>query len=160
MSNATIRVATVDDLPALLGLMRGYYRDDGLEFDVSHASTTMGRLLREPQWGFALLLEAEGSAAGYVAVCLGFSLELGGNDAFIDEVFVQPAQRGKGHGTKLLNAAAMLATQRGVRALHLEVDRGNASARDLYASLGYGLRDRYYLMTRLLDPASTPSSTD
>jgi hypothetical protein len=31
------------------------------------------------------------------------------------------------------------------------VDRGNAAARDLYFSLGYELRDRYYLMTRRLE---------
>jgi ribosomal protein S18 acetylase RimI-like enzyme len=39
----------------------------------------------------------------------------------------------------------------GVAALHLEVDRGNTAARDLYRSLGYELRDRYYLMTRRFD---------
>ena len=110
----------------------------------------MSRLLEEPQWGFVLVLESSGALIGYAAVCIGFSLELGGNDAFIDEVFVAPEHRRCGHGRRLLEAAASHATLIGVRAMHLEVDRGSGPARELYASLGFALRDRYFLMTRLL----------
>lgn len=150
MQTDTLRSATAGDLPQLLELMRGCYRDDGLQFDGVRAGTTMARLLAEPQWGYVLLVESQGAAIGYVAICLGFSLELGGNDAFIDELFVLPEHRGRGHGRRLLESAAAQAKLRGVHALHLEVDRNNTAARELYASLGYGLRDRYYLMTRLL----------
>jgi ribosomal protein S18 acetylase RimI-like enzyme len=130
--------------------MRGYYRDDGLPFDADRAAAVMSRLLAEPQWGFVLVLDSPGLLLGYVAVCVGFSLELGGNDAFIDEVFVIPEHRCCGYGRELLEAAASQAARIGVRALHLEVDRGNAAARELYASLGFALRDRYFLMTRVL----------
>jgi ribosomal protein S18 acetylase RimI-like enzyme len=146
----SILKAVAGDLDFLLELMRSYYRDDHLNFDLAQASSTMSRLLAEPQWGSVLLLELERRAIGYVAVCLGFSFELGGNDAFIDEVFVSPEHRGHGYGKQLLEAAAVEAKSLGIRALHLEVDRNNPAARDLYASLGYGLRDRYYLMTKKL----------
>jgi ribosomal protein S18 acetylase RimI-like enzyme len=63
---------------------------------------------------------------------------------------IQPV-RGCGHGRRLLQAAAEQAQRMGVAGLHLEVDRGNTAARDLYRSLGYELRDRYYLMTRRFD---------
>jgi ribosomal protein S18 acetylase RimI-like enzyme len=89
-------------------------------------------------------------AAGYLAVCFGFSIELGGNDAFVDEVFVAPEYRGRGHGTQLLEFAAVDCGQLGVRALHLEVDQRNTRAQQLYESLGYDKRDRYYVMTRRL----------
>jgi ribosomal protein S18 acetylase RimI-like enzyme len=142
-----IRVAASGELPQVLALMRGYYRDDGLEFDQARAASTMARLLEQPQWGFVLLVESGGEPVGYVAVCLGFSLELGGNDAYIDEMFVETAHRGRGHGRRLLDAAAAHARARGICAIHLEVDRNNTAARSLYASLGYRARDRYFLMT-------------
>lgn len=147
-SSATIRVASTADLDEVLRLMRGYYADDGLAFELERASTTMSRLLNEPHWGRVLLLESHERPIGYVAVCLGFSLELGGNDAFIDEIYVVPEFRGRGHGKRLLEAAAASAREMGVQALHLEVDRTNHVARELYDSLGYRSRDRYCLMTK------------
>jgi ribosomal protein S18 acetylase RimI-like enzyme len=147
---ASVRLAAPADLPSLLQLMRGYYRDDGLPFDVDRAAAVMSRLLAEPQWGFVLILDLAGSLLGYVAVCIGFSLELGGNDAFIDELFVAPEHRRIGNGRRLLEAAASHAKAVDVRALHLEVDRGNGAACALYGSLGFALRDRYFLMTRSL----------
>lgn len=142
-----IRRAAPDDLPVLVDLMRGYYRDDGLQFDEDAARATMRRLLAEPQWGRVWLAFEEGQAIGYVALCIGFSLELGGNDAFIDEVFVLPEFRGRGCGSRLLETAGLAARDLGVRAVHLEVDRHNEAAQRLYRSFGYGMRDRYILMT-------------
>lgn len=142
-----IRLATPDDLPVLVGLMGGYYRDDGLQFDEEAARAAMQRLLTEPQWGRVWLAFEEQRAIGYVALCIGFSLELGGNDAFIDEIFVLPEFRGCGCGQRLLETAGGAARGLNVRAIHLEVDRHNEKAQRLYRSLGYGMRDRYILMT-------------
>ena len=138
----------------LLELMRGYYRDDGLEFDATHAQASMGRLLREPQWGRAYLIETGPSVVGYVAICVGFSLELGGNDAYIDEVFVLPEHRGRGHARRALEFVTKSAPSWGIAALHLEVDRENLAAQNLYTALGYKKRDRYYLMTAELETRS------
>ena len=149
-----IRTALRSDLDAVLELMAGYYRDDGLEFAAANAQA-MARLLCEPQWGEVSLLELDGKVIGYVALCIGYSLELGGNDAFVDEVFVVPEHRGRGYGRLLLEHLALRARARGVRALHLEVDRSNTAARELYASLGYEARARYVLKTQAVAPAGS-----
>lgn len=155
----SIRLATPADLPALVALMRGYYRDDHLAFDEARATAVMTRLLHEPQWGFALLHQSFKTAepVGYVAVCIGFSLELGGCDAYIDELFIASEHRRRGYALQLMTAAAVEAQRRGVVALHLEVDRDNEAAQTLYESLGYTKRDRYFLMTRRLDHAQAHS---
>ena len=57
MKNA-IRAALLADLDQLMPLLRGYYQDDGLEFDPARAAAAMGRLLREPQWGRVLILQS------------------------------------------------------------------------------------------------------
>jgi ribosomal protein S18 acetylase RimI-like enzyme len=81
---------------------------------------------------------------------LGWSLELGGRDAFIDELYVKPARRGRGLGTLALATAEAAARRRGVRALHLEVDVTNETARRLYQRVGFRLRERYQLMLKRL----------
>jgi ribosomal protein S18 acetylase RimI-like enzyme len=144
---AMIRVATHSDIATVLELRRGYCRDDHLEFELESAREVTARLLSEPQWGRVMLCEVNGVVVGYVAICIGFSLELGGNEAFIDELFVLPEFRGRGLGRELLNAATGLAKDLGVKALHLEVDQANTAAVELYRALGFVPRDRYSLMT-------------
>jgi ribosomal protein S18 acetylase RimI-like enzyme len=144
-----IRRATPADLPALLPLMRGYYRDDGLEFAPAN-ERAMARLLANTQFGRVLLLELGREVIGYLALCTGFSLELGGKDAFVDELFIDIAHRRRGHGARLVRHAASEARSLGVAALHLEVDRENAAAQALYESMGYEKRDRYYVMTLMV----------
>ncbi|MBB6093315.1 ribosomal protein S18 acetylase RimI-like enzyme [Povalibacter uvarum] len=153
-----IRAATPADLGVLIELMRGYYRDDGLGFDAEESGAVMARLLNEPQWGRVWLGEVDGGAVGYVALCIGFSLELGGNDAFVDEVFVLPDHRGRGYGRQLVEFLIARAGELNIRALHLEVDQANTAAQQLYESLGFRKRDRYFLMTHLPDshPLSPP----
>lgn len=142
-----IRAATSADLETMVELRRGYCQDDHLDFEFESARAVTARLLREPQWGRVLLCERDKQAIGYVALCVGFSLELGGNEAFIDELFVVPAQRGRGVARGLVKAAVAVAEEIGIKALHLEVDRSNSAAAALYRALGFVARDRYALMT-------------
>lgn len=150
LSMPRIERASLADLDSLLPLMRGYYRDDGLAFDLERATRTLHRLLSEPQWGRVDLLRLDTTVVGYVAICFGFSLELGGNDAYIDELFVLPEHRGRGYASRAIHEIARQLSAAGLRALHLEVDRDNAAAQQLYAGLGFERRERYFLMTRSL----------
>jgi diamine N-acetyltransferase len=147
---AQLQQAHVADLELLEELMRGYYRDDHLQFEPASQRAAMLRLLTEPQWGRVWLIRLQDQVVGHVAVCFGFSLELGGNDAYVDELYVVPQARGQGlarHALQQLNDAL---AELGIRAVHLEVDQDNAAAQRLYLALGYRRRDRYFLMTRFL----------
>ena len=65
--------------------------------------------------------------------------------------YVREAFRGRGAGTVSLAFVEELCRTEGIRALHLEVDRGNEAARRLYHRAGYRDHDRY-LLTRWLEP--------
>jgi ribosomal protein S18 acetylase RimI-like enzyme len=145
-----IRVAVADDFALLLPLMYGYYSDDGLTFVDTNASA-MKRLLSEPQWGAVLLATVQGKPVGYVVLCIGFSVELGGSEAFVDELYVHPDFRKQGIAQRLLAEVEITAKERGVKALHLEVDPDNRVAQSLYESRNYTKRDRYLLMTKMLN---------
>lgn len=111
----------------------------------------MQRLLSEPQWGAVLLATVDEKSVGYIVLCIGFSVELGGNEAFVDELYVDPGYRGQGIAPRLLTALEEIARQRDIAALHLEVDSENEVAHRMYAGQGFSAsRDRYHFLSKPL----------
>jgi diamine N-acetyltransferase len=88
-------------------------------------------------------------------VTIGYSIEFGGRDAFLDELFVSADSRGRGLGTRALEVAAEACREAGIVALHLEVDHANTAAQRLYRRHGFVDHDRY-LMTRRFSGRSAP----
>lgn len=144
-----LRIATPNDSDRLLELTREFTATQVYPFQEIAARRALDQLLASPALGVAWLLEVGGDAAGYVILTLGFSLEYGGRDAFVDELFVRPAFRGRGFGRAALSLALEAASQMGVRAVHLEVERAIDPARRLYRSLGFEGNDRELLTRRL-----------
>ena len=81
---------------------------------------------------------------------LGFSFEFHGHDAFIDELYIEAAFRRRGYGRQAVAFVEKRAHEMGVNAIHLEVDRGNDPACELYRRAGYQDHDRF-LMTKWLN---------
>lgn len=100
---------------------------------------TLRRLRAEPQRGVAIGCEGSAGLVGYALLCSFWSNELGGEVCIIDELFVAPAERGRGHATELVKS--LLARQmpwfRDAVAVELEVTPGNGRARRLYERLGF-----------------------
>lgn len=57
--------------------------------------------------------------------------------AYLADLFVQPDQRGRGHGRVLMAAAVDWAAERGLTAIVLDADPDNEPAQRLYADLGF-----------------------
>ena len=144
-----IERALPSDLDALVALMRRYYAEDRLEFDARKARRAMAGLLETPEYGAVWVLREAEDIFGYLALCVGYSLEFGGRDAFIDEVYVAPEFRRKGWGTNMIQTALETARASGVLAVHLGVERGNRRAVLLYSGLGFELRDASMMSARL-----------
>ena len=145
----SFRAAETSDADTLLAMMRELYAHDRAPFDEPSARAALSQLLAEESYGLAYLILLGGEVAGYLVLTFGFSLEFGGRDAFVDEIFVREEFRGRGAGTRALRFAEDVCRGRGVRALNLEVERANAGAQALYRRLGFGDRG-YRLMTRRL----------
>jgi ribosomal protein S18 acetylase RimI-like enzyme len=95
------------------------------------------------------LVRRAGVAVGYVVLSLGFSIEHGGRDGFIDDLYLVPAARGIGIGRALLAFAAAEAETLGIRMLHLEVEPGNERAHRLYRRNGFAESGRRLMSRRL-----------
>lgn len=147
MANAHIRQADPNDLHALLPLVAAYHAFEKVTLSERERHRAVADLLADPSLGFVLRLDAEGQLVGYAAVCFGYSIEFGGRDAFLDELYVVAEARGHGLGDRLLAEGKARAKASGVRALHLEVDPENAAARRLYTRHGFELRGGFKMMS-------------
>ena len=147
--NIRLRRAGAGDEGKVIPWMQRYYEADGLTFTPANQAA-MRVLLTSPDHGRVWFIVCDARVCGYVALCFGYSLELGGRDACVDELYVAADVRGRGVATAALQLALQEARVLGVRAVYLEVDMDNAAAIRLYRSLGFVIRDRYHLMARIL----------
>ena len=129
--------------------MGPYYAKDGYLFDRRWSARVLRTFLRRPGWGRAWVVTAGSKVVAYAVVTLGYSLEHGGRDAFLDEIVVGPDLRGLGLGRRLLRAAEAYCRRQGVESLHLEVERRHRVAIALYRKAGFA-STRRMLMTRRL----------
>lgn len=145
-----IHLATTDDAAKLLPLIAAFHEEYGLEADDDHRAAAIAPLLAGSPHGAAWLFGPKRAPTGYVVITFGWSIELGGMDAFVDELYIRPTVRKRGLASEALAAIAKTLSAAGVKALHLEVDRDDAPTQRLYARARFEPRDRYVLMTRTL----------
>jgi GNAT superfamily N-acetyltransferase len=146
------RPATRAGLEVLLAILGELYALDHIPFDEHVTHTALGELLQDPAAGHVWLITDGADPVGYLVVTFGYSLEYGGRDAFIDELFVRESHRRHGIGTRALQVVEAACRERGIRALHLEVERANVTAQQVYRRAGFVDHDRYLLTKRLDGP--------
>jgi len=128
-------------------MVRAYYDEDGLSFGEDQARA-LRMLAGQDDHGVAWLVRQSNATIGYVVLTLGFSVESGGRDGFVDEIYLRPQARGHGFGATVLRLAEQEARARGVRKLYLEVGEGNR-AHALYRRAGFS-DHRRHLMSKPL----------
>lgn len=137
-----IRPAMPDDTKTIAGLIRGLAEYERL----SHAVVLEEDRLREHLFGrrpFAevLLAEEAGEAAGFALFFPNYSTFLARPGIYLEDLFVRPEYRGRGHGKALLAAVARLVVERGCGRLEWSVLDWNKPAIDFYRSLGAAALD-------------------
>jgi ribosomal protein S18 acetylase RimI-like enzyme len=91
----------------------------------------------------ALIAEIDGRAVGFLVALDSLPDEVTGEDqAFIAYMAVEPAVRGGGIGSALLERAEDEARRRGAPYMALMVTEENAAARALYEKSGYAVERR------------------
>ncbi len=146
--SASLTLAAPDHLEKLLPLVTACQDEEGIEVSDDVRRAALVPLLEGIPHGTIYLIGPPRSPIGYIVISFGWSLEFGGLDGFIDELFIRRAVRGRGIATDVLLALPKALAEVGLRALHLEVARTNESARKLYLRTGFKARDGYHLMTR------------
>ena len=141
-----IRRATSADLDQLLPLVRAFYVIDHHEFDESVVRSALIPLLSDDAFGQVWVTD-DGELGGYVVVTWGYSLESGGRECLVDEIYVE--RRSNGAGARLLEAALEGAKAAGARAVFLETEAHNERVRSFYSRCGFEIEDSVW-MSRFL----------
>lgn len=147
--SAALTLAGPEHADKLHALVSAFHEEAGLTTSEADRMSAVNALLEGVPHGSAYLIGPARAAIGYVIISFGWSIEFGGLDGMIDELYIRPGVRGRGIATEvLLTLPKALAEHAGLRALHLEVAGDNPVAERLYTRAGFRKRDGYALMTR------------
>jgi GNAT superfamily N-acetyltransferase len=149
----TLNLAEATDYDTVYELVSEFHATENIQLASPVRASAVRALLGNDILGNIWLINGDGACAGYIALGIGFSLEFGGRDAFIDELYLRAPYRAQGGGRFAIESVIQFATRRGIKALHLEVERGKTNARRLYASCGLIAREDYVLMSADLPSA-------
>jgi GNAT superfamily N-acetyltransferase len=144
----------ISDLNQLLPLIHDFYQLFDYAYIEAAKRLTLEELFQNQTMGRIWLIQDNHTVVGYVYLSFYFSLEFGGRTAFLDELFILPAYRGKGFGSQVINLIEQRCTELNFRALHLESERKNEAATSLYERLGFVDYDRRLLTKLLPSPLS------
>jgi GNAT superfamily N-acetyltransferase len=122
-----VRLAGPADFDDLLVLFERFYREEGFEAAVGGLAKNLRQLLSRDDTA-AFVARVDGTAVGAAAMSSAFGLEVG-LYAELEDLFVDPAWRGQGVASALVEAAAGWAKARGCDDLEI-VLTPHAQAKD------------------------------
>lgn len=155
MPDPRVRPARPADVPAILALVRDLaaYEEAPQECVATEADLTAA--LFPPDGhpnAFCHVGEVDGRVVGMALYFLNFSTWTGRHGIWLEDLYVEPAQRGSGLGKALLQSLAEVCVQRGYPRLEWTVLDWNAPALEFYHSLGARGMDEW--TTHRLDGAA------
>ncbi|WP_323782312.1 GNAT family N-acetyltransferase [Thalassovita sp.] len=142
-----LHLAGPDDLDCLLPQVRSFQDDRGITRSDDDRAAALRPLLEGSPHGAVYLFGPKRAPIGHVVISFGWSLEVGGMTGFIDEIYVRPSVRGRGIGTEVLTALTKALVGAGLKALHVDLNRGDEKSRDFYARLRFREHSDHFLMT-------------
>ena len=147
-----IRLARMEDVGGLVGLMTEFYAEAGFPLDPEPARRAFTHLLGDAALGRIWIAEDAGAPIGYLVLTLGFSMEFGAPRGFVDDFFIRPAARRRGLGAAMLAAVRDYCLGAGIAALLVETGLEGHPARRLYHRAGFVGSDRALLSQALAAP--------
>jgi GNAT superfamily N-acetyltransferase len=139
----TVRRASASDIEALLPLVRAYRVFYAQAPDDAGERRFLGKHLRDET--STVFFASEGAAAvGFVQIFESWSTVRLAPVLILEDLFVEPAARGRGIARALIHAASAYAREAGAVAMFLETAVDNERAQQVYEREGWQ-RERGFL---------------
>ncbi|HDR9074390.1 GCN5 family acetyltransferase [Burkholderia vietnamiensis] len=134
---AAIRPAEARDVGAIVALMRELAEFEKLtHLFVATEADLADALFGERPAAEALVAEQDGAIVAYALFFHNYSTFVGRRGLYLEDLYVQPAQRGSGLGTAMLRHLAALAVERRCARFEWSVLDWNRPAIDFYEKMG------------------------
>lgn len=141
-----IRPATPADVPSIIQLIRALADYEKLSDQAVINEAQLREHLFGPRpYAEVLLAEEAGRVVGYALFFHTYSTFLGRPSLYLEDLFVLPEHRGRGHGKGLLARLARLAVERDCGRFEWMVLDWNTPAIQFYESLGAAVAPEWKL---------------
>jgi GNAT superfamily N-acetyltransferase len=132
-----VRAAETTDVPVIFQLIGELADYERLRHQmVGDVNDLERHLFGEPRYAHALLADWDGEPAGFALYFFNYSTFLCRPGLYLEDLFVRPAQRGRGIGLALLTALEQRARDAGCGRLEWSVLDWNESAIEFYRRFG------------------------
>jgi GNAT superfamily N-acetyltransferase len=148
MAELQIRFVTQESFAEVTALHEAQLFEHQMSPPTDSLRQAIRSIIDDPRYGFILLAAGPDNVAVGVAYASSLlSFEHGGVSGWVEELYVTPARRGQGIGSRLLEGVISIAKELGWRALDLEVDTNHERAIALYQRHHFlpHSRSRFYL---------------
>lgn len=137
-----IRNAQVEDVGIILQFIRELADYEKLSHQVVASEATLrDSLFGSRPYAECMIAEREGKPVGFALFFHNFSTFLGRPGLYLEDLYVQPGERGHGVGKALLAYLARLAVERGCGRMEWAVLDWNEPAIRFYQSIGARMLD-------------------
>lgn len=136
-NDITLRLAIEDDVPVILTFITALAEYEKLLDQVVATEDKLKQtLFGEKRYAEVVIAEYQQQPAGFALFFHNYSTFLAKPGIYLEDLFVQPAHRGKGIGKMLLSYLAKVAVERNCGRLEWSVLDWNQTAIDFYQSQG------------------------
>ena len=143
MKHTEFRFATEQDTALILDFIKGLAEYEKMSDQVVADEALLHEWIFEKQKAEVIFAVEDGVEVGFALFFHNFSTFLGRAGLYLEDLFVKPAYRGRGHGKALICELARIAVERGCGRLEWCCLDWNQPSIDFYVSLGAEALDEW-----------------
>lgn len=136
MSNTKIRFATEDDVALIVEFIRGIAEYEKMLDEVIADEALIREWVFKRNKAEVIFALEDGKEVGFALFFHNFSTFLGRAGIYLEDLFVKPEYRGRGHGKALITELAKITVERGCGRLEWTCLDWNTPSINFYLSLG------------------------
>ena len=136
MSNTQFRLADEGDVALILDFIKGLAEYERMSDQVVATEDILREWIFEKKKAEVIFAQEDGKEIGFALFFHNFSTFLGRSGIYLEDLFVLPEYRGRGHGKALIRELARITVERGCGRLEWSCLDWNRPSIDFYLSLG------------------------
>ena len=136
MNNTKFRFATEQDTALIYNFIRGLAEYENMTDDMIATEDLLREWIFERKRAEVIFALEDGSEVGFALFFHNFSTFLGRAGIYLEDLFVFPEYRGRGHGKALIRELARITVERECGRLEWSCLDWNKPSIDFYLSLG------------------------